>query len=522
MANSDYIGNIRGPIGATGPQGLPGTNATPADTAVAGYISTAGTSDTQVAADNRYAKKTSAPMNVLDFGAEGDGVTDDTAAVQAAITAMGSASGHLFFPPGDYIMSPLTLSMKANLTLSGQASMVDGIYTNSSGAAASRILFSGVTTGSCITVDGGYGFGARDLAIVATNASFTGRLLDMRQVAAATVTGLVTLERCFIGGNSASRYGIGVDLDKNVISQISRCTITDFQYGVQGLATAGSFSNAVTIEDTLFQNNRTAHIHNPGESWLLKNNTYEALSNGQAGSILQDSGFTCEALTVEGGWLGDVTSVTPSIHFNFLGTAYGVAIHGVFLGGTTNATGAYFTAGSGISISGNSFHGLGTAVSASAVVKGHVGPNAYVAMSGINVTATGMTVTDAASSAYTPAWTSAGTAPAIGNGSLAGKWKRTPGNMIDGEIAITTGSTTTYGTGIYSLSLPATPAAAQVVIGEVYALNSGVGFQAGAVVVSGSTATVYFHGSGNTWGATGPWTFKNGDYVKIRFRYEAA
>ncbi|CAB4164202.1 Pectate lyase superfamily protein [uncultured Caudovirales phage] len=45
-------------------------------------------------------------VSVKDFGAVGDGVTDDTAAIQAAITACGGASGKsVYFPAGDYYIS---------------------------------------------------------------------------------------------------------------------------------------------------------------------------------------------------------------------------------------------------------------------------------------------------------------------------------------------------------------------------------------------------------------------------------
>jgi hypothetical protein len=41
-------------------------------------------------------------VSVKDFGAVGDGVTNDTAAIQAAIDSVSSAGGTVFFPPGTY------------------------------------------------------------------------------------------------------------------------------------------------------------------------------------------------------------------------------------------------------------------------------------------------------------------------------------------------------------------------------------------------------------------------------------
>lgn len=53
--------------------------------------------------------------NALDFGVVGDGITNDTAALQAAINA--STGGVLYLPAGVYLCS--TLSLVANLTLVG-------------------------------------------------------------------------------------------------------------------------------------------------------------------------------------------------------------------------------------------------------------------------------------------------------------------------------------------------------------------------------------------------------------------
>lgn len=44
-------------------------------------------------------------FNVIDFGAVGDGVTDDTAAIQAAINAANPRGGIVYFPRGDYLIS---------------------------------------------------------------------------------------------------------------------------------------------------------------------------------------------------------------------------------------------------------------------------------------------------------------------------------------------------------------------------------------------------------------------------------
>ena len=56
----------------------------------------------------------SAAINVRDFGAVGDGVTDDTMAVQTAINCL-PRGGRLYFPKGTYLVAPLCL--KSYITL---------------------------------------------------------------------------------------------------------------------------------------------------------------------------------------------------------------------------------------------------------------------------------------------------------------------------------------------------------------------------------------------------------------------
>src|SRR3954468_22340695 len=87
-------------------------------------------------------------LSVRDFGATGDGTTDDTAAVQAALTGMITLGGTLWFPPGKYkITSGLTLDLSA-ITI-GQLTHVNLYGT----MGASQLYFT-PATGTCLTIKG--------------------------------------------------------------------------------------------------------------------------------------------------------------------------------------------------------------------------------------------------------------------------------------------------------------------------------------------------------------------------------
>lgn len=82
----------------------------------------------------------SAPVSVLDFGAVGDGVADDTAAIQAAINSLSPNGGYVWFPVGNYkvtaqinipfaVWKPVVLYGAGNSTIT---STHDGLVLNDS------------------------------------------------------------------------------------------------------------------------------------------------------------------------------------------------------------------------------------------------------------------------------------------------------------------------------------------------------------------------------------------------------
>jgi hypothetical protein len=88
-----------------------------------------------------YSMINGAPANVLDFGAVGNGIADDTAAIQAALD---SGAKQVFFPQGAYKTGPLTLPDYAHLV--GQT-MPQGV---ANGDGPVRLVFN-LMSGDAIT-----------------------------------------------------------------------------------------------------------------------------------------------------------------------------------------------------------------------------------------------------------------------------------------------------------------------------------------------------------------------------------
>lgn len=83
-----------------------------------------------------YSMIIGAPVNVKDYGVVGDGATDDTVAMQAAITAVATSGQGLYLPAGNYkITSVLTSAGHLNMFGDGEKSVLDfsGITSSLSG-----------------------------------------------------------------------------------------------------------------------------------------------------------------------------------------------------------------------------------------------------------------------------------------------------------------------------------------------------------------------------------------------------
>lgn len=122
---------------------------------------------------------------------------------------------------------------------------------------------------------------------------------------------------------------------------------------------------------------------------------------------------------------------------------------------------------------------------------------------------------------YTPTVTASGTAFALGDGTIVGRWQRY-GRRVHVQIDLLMGSTTTFGTGIYTISLPPgvpTPGNGTS-IGTVQCNDTGTTMFVGVPVIpANSGIQMQTHGSLTVVGATHPFTWAPTDRLRIDAQY---
>lgn len=180
-------------------------------------------------------------VSVKDFGAVGDGVTDDTAAITAAITyAKTLTCPHLVVPSGSYLISTLTFDLPNNSTLTCYGQFVTS--TNSTaitiGAAGSNTFY--------LSVHG--------LSISRSSADSTGT-------------------------------STGIQLLSLVASNIHIRKCTNFRLGVlcYGVSANGGFSYNHVVLGLLHDNRTNLRLSATGSGYCNENNFYGGSFNHSSG-----------------------------------------------------------------------------------------------------------------------------------------------------------------------------------------------------------------------------------------------
>lgn len=130
----------------------------------------------------------------------------------------------------------------------------------------------------------------------------------------------------------------------------------------------------------------------------------------------------------------------------------------------------------------------------------------------------------AAGTAYTPTWSSSGTAVSLGNGTLVGRYWQVD-KLVTFVINLTMGSTTTFGTGNYRFTTPFTMAATVNFTQPALGFDSSAGSLWSGLTGVQSTTTVQIFtagpaGSTAIWGQTTPFTWATSDTIYIVGQFE--
>jgi hypothetical protein len=117
---------------------------------------------------------------------------------------------------------------------------------------------------------------------------------------------------------------------------------------------------------------------------------------------------------------------------------------------------------------------------------------------------------------YATTWTASSVNPAIGNGTLSAEYSVSDGLCIV-SIQLIAGSTTTFGTGVWSFALPITNRGALPSFGTARASDGGT-FYVGAAYASGTVAQVAFNATLLAQN-TVPFSWGSGDVLNLTVTY---
>lgn len=290
------------------------------------------------------------PARVEWHGAVGDGVTDDTAAIQAAIDAQPTNGGTIHFPPGTFLHTGLTLRNGITLKGHGGRRAAGQVSTLQYTGTGSRALDARDCTGVLL----------QDLAVTYSSASFSGSLVDLSKSSVTPTNN--SIDRCTLGGSTSSANGATlVNLPGCITSSITHCYFDYCNIGVLGRSISGDSTNAIRIENCFTRGlgAQTIWIRNAGQGWVVKGNAFEPINNGGAlNAGAYDETLQSIGMAWHGNWMGDTASGQTGTWIT-LANALGWSIQGNYINVSTAATGILFTqnATQALHITGNFFNG---------------------------------------------------------------------------------------------------------------------------------------------------------------------
>lgn len=122
---------------------------------------------------------------------------------------------------------------------------------------------------------------------------------------------------------------------------------------------------------------------------------------------------------------------------------------------------------------------------------------------------------------WVPTWTAASSNPSLGDGTFTTHYVKI-GQLVACTFTLVPGSTTTFGTGSWSFSLPFTPLSSTLWQGSSRSLDVGTANHIGTTLVSSSLLKIIGQGTADFYGPAIPFTWVSGDVLACSLTYRAS
>lgn len=246
-------------------------------------------------------------ISVLDFGAIGDGVTDDTVAIQAAIDYLKTGNnigGEIFFPRGTYIISSTLVLNAPGITLIGESM---GGQWNIANARGSFIKYVTVDTNPAIQITEGssgtgYGWGCNLKNLQIETASSYGIQLGNADGSPVSWWGII--DNVYVTGATIAGvrfYGAQEGVLRKVHAENNA-----IGFLFDKISGGGVYPNSAVHLNSCrgYSNSQEGIRINQGENLLFTSCVWE--SNGYEGvNVVNDADGEVTTLTFNGCWVED-------------------------------------------------------------------------------------------------------------------------------------------------------------------------------------------------------------------------
>lgn len=401
-------------------------------------------------------------INVKAFGAKGDGTTDDSAAFAAAL----AAATDVLVPSGTFMVTALAVPAGRSLQGEGLGSV---IKKKANGAVISlgkdARLHNLYIDGNGSTYTG-----------VGVTVPFTAEFEGFQQITNCRIYDTASYCVQYVSGSAASGFGSKIaECDLRVTSNTVAC----IQWGADPTNKHGNRSviNCTAGSGPLLD------INTADNGFIIGNTIGD---NGSAAGLLWNA--NCAKIICTGNRIASATAMTLSGQSNvFAGNvvASNVTLSASWIGSryADNVIAGTFTDSSG-------------------------GQQNEV---------------DTAPASYTPTWTGGGSNPTLGNGTIDGYYTRR-GRLVTMTLNLNIGSTTSMGSGEWRFSLPVGVSSSQPAWGTVLMYDASGTPVVGVFYVAASATygAIYMHGTVGTVTPTTPFTWADGDFIRVSCTYISA